>query len=169
MIQYFKPLLLTLAMIGLSLPAAADETRLSEPLFDKYAAQDGYTLINIGPNLVKFVSFLSDELSALEMIDGVRVLRAKNADAGKRLTAELTPFLADNQYTDLVDIVDSGRETTVYGIKNGDTITELLIVTHQDHTAVISVRGMLDRQSVLELKAAAQSAHCDKATAQHGA
>lgn len=124
-----------------------------DKLFKKYGGQDGYTTISINGNLLKLAADLSDDEDAevMKSITKIQILTQESGDGGN-FYEEVMSELKRDSYEELMTVNSSDEDVIFLIRKNGDRISELLLVVGgSSDNAVIYIGGNLDMKDLAKL------------------
>jgi hypothetical protein len=135
-----------------------------DDLYKKYAGQDGFTSINISPELFGLISSfdtndssesareaqnLMDQLSGLKML----VYEPEQGQTNEAFLEEIKALSKVEGYTELMS-VDSDDEVVKFLAKKGDDgrVSEMLMIVLEENEAVVlSMTGSLDMNSISQI------------------
>lgn len=133
-------------------------------LYEKYAGKEGFTTINISPQMFQLLAGVnaSDSspeaqkaLDAMKQLKGLKMLvyEPKNPEKVQAFYEEIKRTVPVDKYMELmsVDEKDSKVQFLASQDKNGK-IRELLMIVHsQDETMIMSLTGLIDMKTISEI------------------
>ncbi|MCK5821886.1 MAG: DUF4252 domain-containing protein [Bacteroidales bacterium] len=125
-----------------------------EKLFKKYGGQDGFTTITLNSGLLKMAAEFTDDdedLEVLKQINSIKILVQEDGTADN-FYDEIMGKLKRDSYEELMT-VNSEDEDVIFLIKkNGDTISEfLLIASGEDENVLVYIGGSLRMKDLAKL------------------
>ncbi len=129
-------------------------------LFDKYNGKDGYTTVVLTKSMFELFSAMSDDKSDQDFKDitkrltGIRILSCEckgGAKASLDFYRDVTRVVAAPQYQDLMVINDGGDQVKFVIRKQGDRISELVMMAAGSDACLISLQGDIDLKQVSKL------------------
>lgn len=159
-----KQLLIITVIVAIMLPGAMFAQNDFNKLYDKYAGQDGFTSINISPEMFKFLSSIDMSDSSndskqtqnvMQQLEGLKMLVYEKPEGkpGIDFYKEIKRTLTLDDYTELMAIKDSDDDIKFLVKKVGNNkISELLmIVSGNDEVLVMSMTGDIDMNTISEI------------------
>jgi hypothetical protein len=161
-------ILMTAALVMVSLPLQTFSQSTTDALFDKYGAKDGFTTVHITKELFSLFSEIAedadgDDVQELkEVVDGleyIRILMYENSTDNKYASeSTLTSFKDDledvqlKNFTELMTVREQDETVKFMIRKDGKVIKELLLLINQDDEAgFISITGNINLKSIAKL------------------
>ncbi len=158
--QLIKLIVITALIIPGSIFAQGD----SDKLYQKYAGQDGFTSINISPEMFKFLNSMdmNDSSSeakqtqfAMQQLDGLKMLVYEKPEGkvGFDFYKEINRDLSLKDYSELMSVNDSDSDIKSLVKKTSDKrISELLmIVKGEDEVLIMSMTGDIDMNTISDI------------------
>lgn len=159
-----KTLVKIIVITALILPATVFAQSNFSKLYDKYAGQDGFTSINISPEMFRFLSSIDmndsssdakDAQNVMQQLDGLKMLvyeKSKNK-TGLDFLKEVNNSLPLNNYAELMTVKDSDSDIKFLIKKAGNNkISELLmLVVGEDEILVMSMTGNIDMNTISDI------------------
>jgi len=153
-----------IALILLLFPVSTFAQSQIDELYKKYAGVDGFTSINISPEMFKFLSSIDMDDSAseaqeaqnvMEQLDGLKMLVYKQPE-GKQFIdfyQEIKNSLPLNDYAELMSIQDSESDIKFLIKKTGkNRISELLMLIKGDgEVLIMSMTGDIDMNTISDI------------------
>lgn len=157
--RVFTPIVLSLLLLSAAvLPAGA---RNVESLYERYAGKPGAESVSVGRfwiNLAKLVVALQEEtemsddetdvaLKTLSHISAVRV-----ADLSSCSEKVIAQFAEDVErcelggYEVLTEVHDDGDDARILVRKDGDAITEMVVISVGDDPAIVQIEGKITEE-----------------------
>lgn len=135
-----------------------------DALYKKYAGQDGFTSINISPEMFNIISGFDMEDSSesaqeakevVEQLSGLKMLvyEPKEGQSNKAFLDEIRTLSKTKGYSEMMS-VDSEDEVVKFLAKKGDNgkISEMLMIVLDDEEAVVmSMTGNLDMKTISQI------------------
>lgn len=125
--------------------------------FMKYRFKDGVTTISIPGWVIgiaaNFGDIESDERELLQSIDKVRVLVVEDEEMNSDINLHRefsTKINRNNEYEELMSVVDDEESITIFGKMDEEVITEMVILVGGDDNALVYVRGEIDPKMLKE-------------------
>lgn len=159
-----KQLIKIIVIIALLLPLSVFAQSDFNKLYDKYAGQDGFTSINISPEMFKFLGSIdmndssSDSKQAqnvMQQLEGLKMLvyAKPEGKTGIDFFKEINRNLPIEDYTELMTIKDSDSDIRFLIKKAGENrISELLmIVKGDDEVLIMSMTGDIDMNTISDI------------------
>jgi len=153
-----------IVIIALLLPGTIFAQSDFNELYEKYAGQDGFTSINISPEMFSFLSSIdmndssSDSKQAqnvMQQLEGLKMLvyEKPEGNAGIEFYKEVKNKLPLHEYTELMTVKDSESDIKFLIKKSGkNRISELLmIVISDDEVLVMSMTGDIDMNTISDI------------------
>lgn len=160
-----KKLILTVMTVAviLMVQSVSAQTAIDD-LYKKYAGQDGFTSINISPELFSMMSSFDTEdssenaqeaQSVIEQLNGLKMLvyEPKEGQTNEAFMKEIKALTEVKGYTEMMS-VDGGNETVKFLAKKGDDgrISEMLMIVLEENEAVVmSMTGSLDMKAISQI------------------
>lgn len=159
-----KQLIRIIVIIALLFPGTIFAQSDFNKLYEKYAGQEGFTSINISPEMFIFLSSIdmSDSSSdskqtqnVMQQLEGLKMLVYEKPEGkeGIDFYKEIKSKLPLNNYTELMSIKDSDSDIKFLIKKAGENkISELLmIVVSKDEVLVMSLTGDIDMNTISDI------------------
>ena len=159
-----KQLIKIIVITALTLPLSIFAQSGLNDLYEKYAGQDGFTSINISPEMFKFLSSIdmSDSSSdtkqsqnVMQQLEGLKMLIYEKPEGkdGIDFYKEINRNLSLKDYTELMTVVDSDSDIKFLIKKVGENrISELLmIVKSDDEVLIMSMTGDIDMNTISDI------------------
>jgi hypothetical protein len=158
--KYKKSIILFAAFFFVSLQAFSQNSPVDE-FFNKYANDDRFTLVSVGPQMMSLVGNMHLDLdssisSNIRSIKSVRILTADKSTT----TAEHQQFFLEAinkmntaHYEELMSVRDKDDNVKCFAVKNNDKIGEIILITRDaDSFSLIDITGDIDLNSLAQLK-----------------
>lgn len=154
--------LMTMALVVMVYALSA-QTAIDD-LYKRYAGKEGFTSINISPEMFGMLaSFdmndssdqVQDAQNVMEQLSGLKMLVYEPEDGASNdaFMDELRTLSASKAYTEMMS-VDSEDEVVKFLAKKGDDgrVSEMLMIVLEDGEAVVmSMTGSLDMKSISQI------------------
>ena len=151
-----KKIFLLIAVLVLCVSARSQSNAIDE-LFEKYQDQDGFTSVFISGKMLGMMSKIAenegDKQNPFPKISSIRILTQDSASSLKlNFYSEIAKKVDFSAYEELM-VVRKSKEVTKFLVKkNGNSITELLLISGGEHNnSLISIRGDIDLKQLSEL------------------
>ncbi len=158
--QLIKIIVITLLLLPASIFAQSE----IDNLYKKYAGEDGFTSINISPEMFKFLSSIDMSDSAnevkqsqnvMEQLDGLKILVYEQPEDKAYIDfyKEIKNSLPLSDYAELMSIQDSESNIQFLIKKAGkNRISELLMIVKGDKEVLImSMTGDIDMNTISDI------------------
>lgn len=160
-----KKLIVTVMTLAVFLMAHSLTAQTAiDDLYKQYAGKDGFTSINISPELFSMISGFDMEDSSesakeakdvVEQLSGLKMLvyEPKPGQSNEAFLAEVRNLSKSKGYTEMMS-VDSEDEIVKFLAKKGPDgrISEMLMIVLDDSEAVVmSMTGSLDMKSISQI------------------
>ena len=135
-----------------------------DKLYNKYAGEEGFTSINIAPELFSFFSSIdvsdsSEDVKsaqdAIEQLSGLKMLVYEKPIEGVTIDffSEIKKNIDISSYTELMSVKDSESDIKFLAQKNSNNrLSELLmIISSEDEVLIMSMTGDIDLNTVSKL------------------
>lgn len=149
--------ILLLLIVTLFLFSSCEYTPGVSEAFMKYRFKDGVTTISIPGWVIglaaNFGDIESDERELLQSIDKVRVLVVEDEEMNSNINLHRefsTKINRNNEYEELMSVVDDDESITIFGKMDEEVITEMVILVGGDDNALVYVRGEIDPKMLKE-------------------
>lgn len=159
-----KQLIKLTVIIAILLPATIFAQSNFNELYEKYAGQDGFTSINISPEMFKFLSSIDMSDSSkdskqaqyvLQQLEGLKMLVYEKPEGkeGFDFYKEVKSKLPLKEYTELMTVKDSDSDIKFLIKKAGkNRVSELLmIVVGDEEVVVMSMTGDIDMNTISDI------------------
>lgn len=160
-----KQILISIILATMFLPLSMIGQDGFTKLYDKYAGQDGFTSINIAPEMFSFFSALdvsdsSEEVqqsqNVIQQLDGLMMLVYEKPEDGKGLDfySILKKEINIKKYTELMSVIDDdGSNVKFLAKKTKDNMLSelLMIIASDDEVVLMSMTGNIDMNTVSQL------------------
>ncbi len=159
-----KQLIKLAVIIALLLPGTIFAQSNFNELYEKYAGHDGFTSINISPEMFKFLGAIDMSDSSndskhaqnvLQQLEGLKMLVYEKPEdkEGIDFYKEVKSKLPLKDYTELMTVKDSESDIKFLVKKAGkNRISELLmIVVGEDEVLVMSMTGNIDMNTISDI------------------
>ncbi len=136
-----------------------------ESVFEKYSGKDGFTIVNIGPEMFRFLAAadievaenqkeVDDAMEAVEKLTGLKILTCENAssDMCMRFRKDIQKNLPSN-FLELMTVKDGDSDIKFLANQNKDgTISEfLMLVTDTEDVVIMSFTGVIDMNTISKI------------------
>jgi len=158
--QIVKIIIIALLIIPLSSIAQSDFSKL----YDKYAGQDGFTSINISPEMFKFLSSIDmndsaddakDVQNVMQQLEGLKMLVYEKPEGKDAINFydDIISSMSLKNYTELMTVKDSESDIRFLVKKSGkNSISELLmLVKGEDEVVIMSMTGNIDMNTISDI------------------
>ena len=131
-----------------------------ESLFDKYNGKEGYTTVVLTKSMFELFAAVSDDKNDQDFreitkrLTGIRILSCEcksGAKAAQDFFREMTKAVNGSQYQDLMVINDGGDQVKFVIRKQGDRISELVMIAGGSDACLIALQGDIDLKQVSKL------------------
>ncbi len=159
-----KQILIAILFASMIVPATVFGQSGFSKLYDKYAGQDGFTSINISPEMFSFFSAIdvsdsSEEVKSsqdvIKQLSGLKMLvyEVKDGDKMIDLASEIKNYIDVDKYVDLMSVKDDESDIKFLAQKNSkNNLSELLmIISGGDEVVIMSMTGDIDLNTVSKL------------------
>lgn len=160
-----KKLSVTLVVILMALmPSVTKAQSAIDGLYEKYAGKDGFTSINVSPEMFQMLSGLSmndsskdavQAMSAIKQIKSLKMLVYKPQDSTKapEFYHVIQKMVPTTGFKDLMTINSHGNNLKFLARQNQDgKIKELLMIVSGSHeTMIMSMTGLIDMKTISEI------------------
>ncbi len=160
-----KKLSITLFVLVMAvMPLLTNAQTAIDGLYQKYAGKDGFTSINISPQMFQMLSGFNMKDSskealqaqnAIKQLKGLKMLVYEPKDSSKALDFynEIRRTIPMKAYSELmtVDGQDGKVKFLASQDKNGKIKELLMIVSGSDETMIMSLTGLIDMQTISEI------------------
>ena len=158
--QIVKIIVIVFLIIPLSSFAQSDFNKL----YEKYAGQDGFTSINISPEMFKFLSSIDmndssndakEAQDVMQQLEGLKMLVYEKPEAKDAINFydEIVRSMSLKSYTELMTVKDSDSDIRFLVKKSGkNSISELLmLVKGEDEVVIMSMTGDIDMNTISDI------------------
>lgn len=159
-----KQLIKIIVITAMIIPATMFSQNDFNKLYDKYAGQEGFTSINISPEMFRFLSSIDmsdssndskETQNVMQQLEGLKML-VYNKEEGKNAIdfyKEVQRNLPIDDYTELMAVKDSDSDIKFLIKKAGKgKISELLmIVLDDEEVLVMSMTGNIDMNTISDI------------------
>lgn len=156
-----KKVIITLIITAiLAIPSAMFAQSTIDNLYKKYAGKEGFTSINISPELFSMIASIDtedstekvqEEQNVMEQLSGLKMLVYEpEGEINLAFLKEVKAIIPSKDFTELMS-VDSEGETVKFLVKKGDNdkISEMLMIVLDESEAVLmSMTGNLDMSTI---------------------
>ncbi len=165
--QIISIILITLVMLPASLLAQNKYKEAQSEfntLYEMYAGKDGFTSINISPDMFKFLGAIDmndssedakDTQDIMQQLVGLKMLvySKPEGSSGSDFYKDVNKTITVKDYTELMTVNDKDSDIRFLVKKSGkDKISELLmIVKGEDEVLVMSMVGDIDMNTISDL------------------
>jgi Domain of unknown function (DUF4252) len=131
-----------------------------DALFSKYNGREGYTTVMVSRSMFELFSTMADDKDDKEFKDitkrlsGIRIISCDckaGTSASQDFYKEMARAVSATQYQDLMDINDGGEQVKFVIRKQGDRISELVMVAGGGDACLISLQGDIDLKQMSRL------------------
>ena len=164
-IRVMKKLVLSLViMFAVGLTATLSAQTTIDRLYDKYAGTDGFTSINISPEMFNMISGMSmsdsseeakEAQDAMSQLSGLKILtyEAEEGEVNEAFMNEVKALTKIEGYSELMSVQDGDEIVKFLVSKTPDgKVSELLMIVHEESEAVVmSMTGNLDMQTISQI------------------
>jgi len=157
-----KRILIPILLIAFSLAGNAQNTAIDQ-LFDRYADKDGFTTVSISKamfNLFASEQESKDEFNkAVKGLESIRILAPDSAIQAQmkgklNFYNEISKSLPLSQYEELMSVKEKDQVFKMLIRKNGNMITEFLMIGGGKDNLLICITGNIDLKSISKLSKA---------------
>lgn len=160
-----KKLVLSLVVIGaMVLPTILTAQTTIDRLYDKYAGNDGFTSINISPEMFNMISGISmsdsseeakEAQDAMSQLTGLKMLvyEAEEGEVDQEFMDEIKALTKIEGYSELMSVQD-GDEIVKFLVSktpDGKVSEMLMIVCEESEAVVMSMTGNLDMSTISKI------------------
>lgn len=159
-----KKLVISLVVIMILMPGAMIAQTAIDHLYDKYAGEEGFTSININPEMFKMLSNMDmndssekaqEAQNVMEQLTGLKML-VYEPDEGETNTEFLNEIKTLTKMEGFEEMmsVNEGDEVVKFLVKKGKDgkMSEMLMIVLEDNEAVVmSMSGNLDMKTISEI------------------
>lgn len=159
-----KLVLSLLVILGVAATTTLNAQTTIDRLYDKYAGTDGFTSINISPEMFSFLSGLNMSDSsedakqakeAMEQLTGLKILtyEAGEGEVDEEFLQEVKALTQLEGYSELMSVRDGDEIVKFLVSKTPDgKVSEMLMVVHEKNEAVImSMTGNLEMSTIANI------------------
>ncbi len=159
-----KKLMISLTFITLLFSGALKAQTAIDGLYDKYADEEGFTSININPQMFQMISGLDmndsseqakDAQDAMKELTGLKMLvyEPKDGQTNEEFMKDVKELTKIKGYSEMMSVKD-GDEVVKFLAKEGNDgkIPEILMIVHEDNEVVImSMTGDMSMKTFNEI------------------
>jgi len=148
-----------------------------ESVFEKYSGKDGFTTVNIGPQMFQLLANTNiqvdvddqeefdEAMTAMKQLTGLRILTCENA--GSDLCLRFRKDIAQNtpkNYLELMTVKDGDSDVKFLANQEKDgTISEfLMLVIDTEDVVLMSFTGVIDMNTISKIGETMQIEGMDK-------
>ena len=160
--KVMKKMVLSLVVIGaMVLPAILNAQTTIDRLYDKYAGNDGFTSINISPEMFNMISGISmndssketkEAQDAMSQLTGLKMLvyEAEEGEVDREFMDEIKALTKIEGYSELMSVQDGDEIVKFLVSKTPDgKVSEMLMIVYEENEAVVmSMTGNLDMSTI---------------------
>ena len=146
-----------LSLIVLMPLLAIGQNSAVDKLFKKYGGRDGFTTITINQGLLKMLSQLDEndeDIQALAGIKTIKILAVEDDAKVKEINFydEVMSKLKASDYEELMTVDNKDENVVFLAKKDGDIITELILVVGGDEdNALVYIPGSIRMKDVAKI------------------
>jgi len=146
-----------LSLIVLMPLLAIGQNSAVDKLFKKYGGRDGFTTITINQGLLKMLSQLDEndeDIQALAGIKTIKILAVEDDAKVKEINFydEVMSKLKASDYEELMTVDNKDENVVFLAKKDGDIITELILVVGGDEdNALVYIAGSIRMKDVAKI------------------
>ncbi|MCD6333482.1 MAG: DUF4252 domain-containing protein [Bacteroidales bacterium] len=146
-----------LSLIVLIPLLAIGQNSAVDKLFKKYGGRDGFTTITINQGLLKMLSQLDEndeDIQALAGIKTIKILAVEDDAKVKEINFydEVMSKLKASDYEELMTVDNKDENVVFLAKKDGDIITELILVVGGDEdNALVYIAGSIRMKDVAKI------------------
>lgn len=136
-----------------------------DKLYDKYAGQERVTSVNISSEMFEMLASMKIDTTKLEdhetknMVDaiskmnGMKILTySKNGANDNTFYNEIKASFDLDEYYELMTVRDEDSDVKFYAKKEGDKISELLMIADEDkETVLMNFSGLFDMRTIAKI------------------
>lgn len=146
-----KKIILTLLILAGTLGAFAQNRNL-----ERFAGEEGVSYVYISKAMLSLVSGMGNntningvDISAMAgKLDALQVVSTDKPDAARRLRAEARNLSTDNMEV-LMQVIEEGTRVDFYTLKQGETITDLLMLNDSgDNYTILQIKGRFTSEDI---------------------
>jgi hypothetical protein len=159
-----KKLVISLALvIAVILPAMVSAQTAIDKLYERYAGEEGFTSINISPDMFNMLSDMDmgdssgevkEAQNVMHQLKGLKML-VYEPESGEisDFVKEVKDMIPSSEYSELmsVDSDDSMVKFLVKKNKNGNVSELLMLVYEEDEAVIMSMTGDIDMKTISEI------------------
>lgn len=152
-------------LIIMLLPAIMMAQNPMEKLYEKYAGKQGFTSVNISPEMFKMFAEMKIDTSriddaeskeAINMIssmNGMKILTyTKKKGGDNQFYDEIKASFSFDEFTELMRVKEEDSDVTFYVKRKGEMISELLMIADdREETVVMNFSGLFNMKTVSKL------------------
>ena len=160
-----KKLVLSLVIVGMMvIPAMLSAQTTIDKLYAKYAGNDGFTSINISPEMFNLISGISmsdssedakEAQEAMSQLSGLKMLvyEAGEGEVDQAFMNEIKALTKLEGYSELMSVEDGDEIVKFLVSKTPDgKVSEMLMIVHEESEAVVmSMTGNLDMSTIARI------------------
>ena len=152
--------------------AAATFAQGGKDLYNRYSGKDGVSAVYISPAMFELIKQIPDieieggetfNLSEIiKTFDGMYILEIENAELASEVGKNVAELVEKDRYSLIMEAVDGGDRVHVYIVREGDTVTDFLMLASEKgaestggSTAVISISAKMAMSELQKLMASA--------------
>ncbi len=150
--------LLILFCLGLGVSAFAQNNAIDK-FFSKYADMEDFTTVSISSKMFSLVTMIEGDteedqeiLDCISQLTSLRILSTDRTDLSSELS-KMADKIQTKDYEELMSIHEKNEDVLILIKDNGKTITELLIMIHEQDKefTIISLTGIIDLDKISKL------------------
>lgn len=159
-----KKLIISLTFIVFLFSGALKAQTAIDGLYDKYADQDGFTSININPEMFQLISSMDmndsseqakEAQNAMKELTGLKMLvyEPKDGQTNEEFMKDVKDLTKIKGYSEMMSVKD-GDEMVKFLAKNGKDgkIPEMLMIVYEDNEVVVmSMTGDMSLETFTEI------------------
>jgi len=159
-----KKLIISLTFIAFLFSGSLIAQTAIDGLYDKYADQEGFTSININPQMFQMISSMDmndsseqakEAQDAMKELTGLKMLvyEPKDGQTNEEFMKEVKGLTKIKGYSEMMSVKD-GDEVVKFLAKNGKDgkIPEMLMIVYEDNEVVImSMTGNMSMKTFTEI------------------
>jgi hypothetical protein len=136
-----------------------------DKLYEKYAGQEGFTSVNISPEMFSMFAEMNIDTTKIEgdeakeavdmisQMNGMKILTYKKESANdNEFYNEIKDAFDFNAYKELMSVKEEGTDVKFYVKRKGEMISEMLMIAEQaDETVLMNFSGLFNMRTVAKL------------------
>ena len=148
---------LVLALLITLVPAwVLAQNSAIDRVFEKYAGKDGFVTVQISKGLLRLAADIDEDEETdqlLKSINGIKILAVEDEglNAGLNFYAEVMASIKTENYEELMTVNSGDADVVFLARKNGERLSELILLVGGDDNALIYINGDILLKDVSKL------------------